>query len=111
LFELNRTLSNGGDTNFLTHQASKVHKTKVEELKKKPAVIINFFGPLLKPQAISLSTALASSSQTQLQDTEKVVIDVDESPILDPASPEKAVEGGPLDSPLVQDVTFLSRSP
>jgi len=77
--------------------------------KKKPAVITNFFGPSLKPQAISLSTALASSSQTQLQDTEKVVIDVDESPILDHASPEKAAEGSPLDTPPVQDVTFLSR--
>jgi hypothetical protein len=74
----------GGNANFLTHQASKVHKTKVEELKKKPAIITNFFRPSFKPRAVSSSTALASSSQTRLQDTEKVVIDVDKSPILDP---------------------------
>ena len=41
----------GGDANLLGHQASKAHKSKVEESKKKKLMAItNFFAPLLKSQ-------------------------------------------------------------
>jgi hypothetical protein len=88
----------GGDTNLLSHQVSKAHKTKVEEFnRKKPTTITNFFGPPLKSQPLTSVPTLAtniSSSQTQ-PGTKTTVIDVDES----------TLEPGPPDSPKVHNMT------
>jgi hypothetical protein len=107
---------NGGDANLIGHQASKPHKSKVKESKKKkPMTITNFFAPSLKSQPSQTISPLAPNQDASSSHTTEMVIDVDaleEPPTLDVTSLERASEPGPSDSNLVQDTAppaFLSR--
>jgi hypothetical protein len=50
----------GRDANLLSHQASKVHKNRVQESKKKPTIIIKNFAPQPKSQPPQWNPSSAS---------------------------------------------------
>ena len=111
----------GGNANLLSHQASKAHKSKVQESKKKkPTAITNFFAPPPKPPRLAqlpliISSPAPSASSSQIPAGTKDIIDIDAlktSLIPDPISTEGIAETDASSSRSIQDTiptTRLSR--
>jgi len=104
-------LITGGDANLLSHKASKAHKNKVQESRKKPTTITNFFAPPKSqpPQFISSPAPSASSSQI-MEGAKEIIIDVDalQTSLANSASAEGIPEPGTSSSCSIQDTSHTA---
>ena len=103
----------GGDANLLSHQASKAHKNKVQESKKKPTTITKSFAPPPKSQPPQRNPSSASLSEIT-GGAKEITIDVDtlQASLVDATSAEGIPEPGASISGSIQDnpcTALLSR--